>query len=206
MKVIRQRELRRAVRHGERELRAAGGDMLSQLRPRNILRDARDLGLKFARDNVLQAYIAPRIWSLIPVLLAFVLVSAVCSVDMMFRFARLGADSILLKGLALPFAAAVWLGGMTGQIYVFAIWLEGRAAQRDRAERGIDVRMPAGFLAYLKYSRALVAWILIAVFVALPLLIIARNAPLIALLLFAVSTLAPFIWGKYDSRGERAES
>ena len=140
------------------------------------------------------------------VLLAFVLVSAVCSVDMMFRFARLAADSILLKGLALPFAAAVWLSGMIGQIYVFAIWLEGRAAQRDRTERGIDVRMPAGFLAYLKYSRALVAWILIAVFVALPLLIIARNAPLIALLLFTVSVLAPFLWGKYDSRGERVES
>src|SRR6185295_7136743 len=154
--MMNQRELRRAVRHGERELRAAGGDMLSQLRPRNILRDARDRALKFARDDVLQAYIAPRIWSLIPVLLAFVLVSAVCSVDMMFRFARVAADSILLKGLALPFAAAVWLGGMIGQIYVFAIWLEGRAAQRDRAERGIDVRMPAGFLAYLKYSRALV--------------------------------------------------
>ena len=35
--VMNQRDLRRAVRHGERELRAAGGDMLSQLNPRNIL-------------------------------------------------------------------------------------------------------------------------------------------------------------------------
>jgi len=204
--MIKQRELRRAVKHGERELRAAGGDMLSQLRPRNILRDASDLARKFARDDVLQAYIAPRIWSLIPVLLAFVMVSAVCSVDIMFRFARLASGSILLKGFALPFAAAVWLGGMIGQIYVFAIWLEERAAQRNRAERGIEVEMPAGFLAYLKYSRALVPWILVAICVAVPLVIIARYAPLIALLLFTVSVLAPFLWGKYDSRGEREES
>ena len=204
--MISQRHLRRAVRHGERELRAAGGDMLSQLRPRNILRDARDLALKFARDDALQAYVAPRIWSLIPVILAFVLVSAVCSVDMMFRFARLAADSILLKGLALPFAAVVWLGGMIGLIYVFAIWLEGRAARRARAERGMRVEVPPGFLAYLKYSRALVGWILVVACVALPLLIMARHAPWVALLLFGVSAGAPFVFAKVDSRGEHDDS
>jgi hypothetical protein len=198
--MISQRQLRRAVRHGERELRAAGGDMLSQLRPRNIVRDARDLALKFARDEVLQSYIAPRIWALLPVILAFVLVSAVCSVDMMFGFARLGADSILLKGLALPFAAAVWLGGILGQVYVFAIWLEERAAQRDRDERGVQVEMPSGLLAYLKYSRALVPWIVISVCVALPLLIMGRHAPLVALLLLAVALLAPFLFKKFDER------
>jgi hypothetical protein len=204
--MITQRDVRRAVKHGERELRAAGGDMLSQLSPHNVVRDARDLALKFARDDVLQAYVAPRIWALIPVILAFVLTSAVCSVDMMFRFARLAADSILLKGLALPFAAAVWVGGMVGQLYVFAIWLERRAAQRDRADRGMRSQVPPGFLAYLKYSRALVGWILIAACVALPLLIMARYAPWIALLLFAVSVFAPFVFAKYDSRGEREDS
>src|SRR5262245_50730835 len=119
--MMSQRDLRRAVRHGEREFRAAGGDMLSQLRPRNIVRDARDLTLKFVRDNRVQAYIAPRIWPVLLVMLAFVLVSAVCSVDMMFRFARFASDSILLKGLSLPFAATVWAGGAIGQVYVFAI-------------------------------------------------------------------------------------
>jgi hypothetical protein len=192
--MMSQRELRRAVRHGERELRAAGGDMLSQLRPRNILRDARDLALKFLRDDVLQAYIAPRIWAVLGVVLVFVLVGTVCSIDVMFKAAR------FVPGiLALLVGAAFWVAGVVGQIYVFAIWLEGRAAQRDRDERGIHVEMPAGLLAYLKYSRALVPWILVLVCVVLPLAVMAPRAPLVALLLFTVALLAPFLFKKFDT-------
>lgn len=192
--MMSQRELRRAVRHGERELRAAGGDMLSQLRPRNILRDARDLVLKFARDEVLQAYIARRIWAVLAVVLVFVLIGTVCSIDVMLKAGR------FMPGiLALIVGAAFWAGGVAGQVYVFAIWLEGRAAQRDRDERGIDLEMPVGLLAYLKYSRALVPWILILVCVVLPLAIMAPRAPLVALLLFTVALLAPFLFKKFDT-------
>jgi len=192
--MMNQRDLRRAVRHGEHELRAAGGDVLSQLRPRNILRDARDLALKFVRDDVLQAYIAPRVWGVLPVVLVFVLVGTVCSIDVMIKTGR------FVPGiLALFVGAAVWAGGVTGQIYAFAIWLEGRAAQRDRDERGIHVEVPAGLLAYLKYGRALVPWILILVCVALPIAIMAPRAPLAALLLFTAALLAPFLFKKFDT-------
>jgi len=192
--MMSQRDLRRAVRHGEHELRAAGGDMLSQLSPRNILRDARDLAVKFTRDDVVQAYVAPRIWAVLAVILVFVLVGTVCAIDVMFKVGR------FVPGVVALFAgAAVWVGGVAGQIYVFAIGLEGRAAQRDRDERGVHVEIPAGFLAYLKYSRALVPWILILVCVALPLAIMAPRAPLVALLLFTVSLLAPFLFKKFDT-------
>ncbi|TMH21964.1 MAG: hypothetical protein E6H61_08950 [Betaproteobacteria bacterium] len=86
-----------------------------------------------------------------------------------------------------------------GQLYVFLIWLEERAAQRDRSERGKRVRVPAGFLAYLKYSRALPPWILVLVFVALPLAIMAHGAPLAALILVALVALAPVLFKKFDS-------
>lgn len=192
--MMNRRDLRRAVRHGERELRAAGGDVLSQLRPRNVLRDARDLVLKFARDEVLQAYIAPRIWAVLAVVLVFVLIGTVCSIDVMLKAGR------FMPGiLALLVGAAFWAGAVVGQVYVFAIWLEGRAAQRDRNERGIHVEMPAGILAYLKYSRALVPWILILVCAVLPLAIMAPRAPLVALMLFAVALLAPFLFKKFDT-------
>lgn len=192
--MMNRRDLRRAVRHGERELRAAGGDVLSQLRPRNILRDARDLVLKFARDEVLQAYIAPRIWAVLAVVLVFVLIGTVCSIDVMLKAGR------FMPGiLALLVGSAFWAGAVVGQVYVFAIWLEGRAAQRDRNERGIRVEMPAGILAYLKYSRALVPWILILVCAVLPLAIMAPRAPLVALLLFTVALLAPFLFKKFDN-------
>src|SRR5882672_53500 len=196
--MLSKRDLRRAVRHGERELRAAGGDMAGQLRPRNILRDARDLVLKFARDDVVQAYIGPRIWKILAVALVFVLVSTVCSIDVLFRFPRLVSDSLLLKALVLPFGAVVWLGGTIGQIYVFAISLEGWAAQRDREERGIGVEMPGGVLAYLKYSRALVPWIAVAAFVILPLLVMGRYVPVIALGLCVAGIGAPLLFRKLD--------
>jgi hypothetical protein len=192
--MIKQRDLRRAVRDGERELRAAGGDMLSQLRPRNVLRDAQDLVLKFVRDDVLQAYVAPRIWAVLPVLLVFVLVSTVCAVDIVIKAGRFAPGIV-----AMIAGAVVFAGGLAGQIYVFAIWLEGRAAQRDRDERGVHLQVPHGFLAYLKYSRALVPWILILACVVSPIAIMALRAPAVALLLLTASLLAPFLFRKFEA-------
>src|SRR5262245_11500298 len=195
---IDKRELRRAVRHGERELRAAGGDMLTQLNPRNIYRDARDLLIKFAKDDALHAYLGPRIFGVLVVVLMFVLVSTVVSIDVMFRFARFFSEIPGARILSLPFAAAVWVVGVLGQVYVFAIWLEGRAAQQQREERGVHVDMPPGFLAYLKYSRALVPWIAIALCVGLPLLVMASSAPAGGLGVLIVAVGAPVLFRKLD--------
>ena len=190
--MMNQRELRRAVRHGERELRAAGGDMLSQLRPRNIVRDALDLALKFTRDDALQGYVAPRIWPALGVVLVFFLVSAVCSIDVMFKAGR------FMPGiLAMLLGVACWVVGALAQIYVFAIWLEGRAAQKDRADRGIRVSVPRGFLAYLKYSRALVPWLLVLACVVLPLAVMAPRAPEVALVLLAAPVAAYYLFRKF---------
>ena len=198
VKIFRWR-LRRA-RFDERELRAAAGDMLDQLRPRRVLRDARDFALKFQRDEVFRDYVLSRIWAVLPVVLVFFLVSTICSIDIMFRTVRLTFDPPLwLRFFALLLGAAVWLCGVVGQLYVFLIWLEERAAQRDRSERGKRVQVPAGFLAYLKYSRALPPWILVLVFVVFPLGIMARGAPLAALILVMLVALAPVLFKKFDS-------
>ena len=190
----------RGMRLDERELRAAADDMLDQLRPRRALRDARDFALKFQNDEVFRDYVVSRIWAVLPVVLVFFLVSTICSIDVMFRTVRLVSDPPLwLRFFALLVGAVVWLCGVVGQLYVFLIWLEERAAQRDRSERGKRVRVPAGFLAYLKYSRALPPWILVLVFVALPLAIMAHGAPLAALILVALVALAPVLFKKFDS-------
>ena len=190
----------RVARFDERELRAAAGDMLDQLRPRRALRDARDFALKFQRDEVFRDYVLSRIWAVLPVVLVFFLVSTICSIDVMFRTVRLVFDPPLwLRFFALLLGAAVWLCGVVGQLYVFLIWLEERAAQRDRSERGKRVRVPPGFLAYLKYSRALPPWILVLVFVVLPLANMARGAPLAALILVMLVALAPVLFKKFDS-------
>src|SRR3979490_1635922 len=87
MKIYRWRI--RGMRLGERELRAAAGDMLDQLRPRRVLRDARDFALKFQNDEVFSDYVVSRVWAVLPVILVFVLVSTICSIDVMFRTVRL---------------------------------------------------------------------------------------------------------------------
>ncbi len=198
MKIFRWRF--RGMRLDERELRAAADDMLDQLRPRRALRDAYDFALKFQNDEVFRDYVVSRIWAVLPVVLVFFLVSTICSIDVMFRTVRLVSDPPLwLRFFALLVGAVVWLCGVVGQLYVFLIWLEERAAQRDRSERGKRVRLPAGFLAYLKYSRALPPWILVLVFVALPLAIMAHGAPLAALILVALVALAPVLFKKFDS-------
>jgi hypothetical protein len=197
MKVFRRRL--RGMKLSERELRAAAGDMRDQLRPRNVLRDAQDLLLKFQRDEVFSEYFASRIWAVLAMVLVFVLVSSVCSIDVMFRVGSLTSDPPLwLKPFALLVGAAVWVCGVTAQLYVFLIWLEERAAQKNRSERGIHVKVPAGVLAYLKYSRATLPWVLIFASIVLPLAIMARRAPLVVLLLVAVSILAPYLFKKFD--------
>ena len=198
MKIFRWRF--RGMRLDERELRAAADDMLDQLRPRRALRDAYDFALKFQNDEVFRDYVGSRIWAVLPVVLIFFLVSTICSIDVMFRTVRLVSDPpVWLRFVALLLGAVVWLCGVLGQLYVFLIWLEERAAQRDRSERGKRVRVPAGFLAYLKYSRALPPWILVLVFVVLPLANMARGAPLAALILATLVALAPVLFKKFDS-------
>src|SRR5216683_798893 len=192
---------RAAMKKSQRELRAAAGDMLGQLWPPSVLRDARELLLKFQRDEVLREYLAARVWAVLAMLLLFVLISTVCAIDIMFNSVRLIPPPVPVwyRGFALLLGAAVWVGGMVAQIYVFLIWLEGRAAQKDRSARGIRVAVPPGVLAHLKYSRALPAWILVALCVVVPLAIVAGHAPLLALLLVALAILAPVIFRKLDS-------
>jgi hypothetical protein len=189
------------MKHAERELRAAAGDMLSQLRPRNVLRDARDLLLKVQRDEVFREYLARNLWAVLAMLLLFVFISTVCAIDIMFNSVRLIAPPVPVwyRGFALLLGAAAWVGGVVAQIYVFVIWLEERAAQKNRSARGIRVALPAGVLAYLKYSRALPPWILVALCVVVPLAILAGHAPLIALLLVVLGILAPVLFKKFDS-------
>src|SRR5437899_11268779 len=190
----------RGAKLDERELHAAARDMLDQLRPRRVLRDAHDFALRFQNDEVFRDYVVSRIWVVLPVVLAFFLVSTICSIDIMFRTVRLVSDPPLwLRFFALLVGAAVWLCGVVGQLYVFLIWVEERAAQRARYEQGKRVRVPAGFLAYLKYSRALPPWILVVICVVLPLANIARGAPVAALVLAALLALAPVLFKKFDS-------
>ncbi len=174
--------------------------MLGQLLPHNVLRDARDVALKFQRDEVFHDYVVTRIWAVTAVVFAFVLISTVCAIGVMFYAVRLVPPPVPLwsRAFALMLGAAVWLGGAVAQVYLFLMWLEERAAQESRSERGIRVAVPTGILAYLKYGRALAPWIVVVVCVVLPLLTLAVYAPLTSLLLAALGILGPVLFKRLD--------
>jgi hypothetical protein len=195
------RKVGRIMRSGAHDARAVGADVLSQLLPHNILRDARDLALKLQNDDAFRDYVASRVWRVIPVVLMFLLVSTVCAVGTMLGTARLLSAPVpfWLRALAFLVGVVVWVGGAIAQTYVFFIWLEERAAYRSRVERGIKTAVPSGFFAYLKYSRALAPWILVGLFVGAPLVWLGLHAPMIALAIFCVAILPPALFGKLDS-------
>jgi hypothetical protein len=189
------------MKSGVHGFRIAAGEMLGQLLPRNVLRDAADLALKLQRDEVFREYLAARIWAALPVVFVFVLVSILCAIGIMFSAARLMAPPVPVwfRAFALLLGAMVGAGGVIAQTYVFLLWLEERAAHRSRVARGIKAAVPAGVFAYLKYSRALAPWVLVALCVVLPLAVLAAYAPLVALLLAFLAVLAPAAFRRFDS-------
>jgi len=188
------------MKHSERDPRSTTGEILSQLRPRSLARDGRDLVVKFQNDDAFRSYVAYRAWALIAVVLVFVLVSTVLSVTVMFDVVRWvpAPTPFWLRALALLLSAVVWVGGIVAQVYLFVLSLEGKAARLDRSSRGMVVAVPKGLVPYLKYSRTLAPWILVVACVALPLAVLATNTPVAALLLASLTVLAPLLFSRLD--------
>jgi len=128
-----------------------------------------------------------------------VLVSTMCAIGVMFAASHLISPPVpgWLRFFAFVLGAVVWVGGVVSQASVFLLWLEERSARRAHELRGARAAVPHGVLAYLKYSRALAPWTLVAVFVVVPLAILAVNAPVVALVLAALALLAPVLFGRF---------
>lgn len=178
------------------------GELLGQLRPRNILRDVNELLLKFEKDATFQKYLRSRIRIVTPVVLVFVFVSTVCAIAVMFWSVHLVPPPVpfLDKLLVLLLGAAVWIGGIFAQTSVFAVWLEQRAIRRNRSGTAQRPAAPGGVVNYLKYSRTVFPWVLVAICVVLPLGILVDFAPIVAFLVLAVEAAAPVVYDRVDSR------
>jgi len=183
-----------------RRFRSEAGELLVQLTPHNVFRDVSELLLKFQNDAILQNYLRSRIRIATPVVFVFVFVSTVCAIAVMFFVPRLIEPPVPFwyRLLVLIVGAAVWVGGIFAQTGIFAVWLEQRAIRRNRS--GPAHRpAPGGVLNYLKYSRTMFPWLLVALLVVLPLGIIVYFAPVVALLIIAVLAAAPYLYDKVDT-------
>jgi hypothetical protein len=174
------------------------GDILSHFLPRNVLRDTRELALAFHNEEIFRDYMVSRIGFVIPVVLVFVLVSTLCSAAVMLFVLGFTAPPVPLgfRIVTLLAGAAVWLGGILSQLYLFLAWLEQTALQKADPASVRGAARATG-LASVARGRVLAPWVLVAIFVAFPLGMLAVHAPVIAFALVSLWILAPVLYARF---------
>lgn len=151
--------------------------------------DARDLAARFQKSQSFQQYVQSRMVLLVPAALVYLLISIACAAATVIFLAE-RHPLLALPGLL--FAPVILVGSLFVQGYVLLGWLEDRAlAQalgRRRVSRwGIDMgRMPR------------VPWAMAAVFVAVPLVLLAALTMPAALALIVLGAGAPVLFARLD--------
>jgi len=160
-------------------------DLLSHFLPRHVLRELREQALSFRRNELFRRYVLRRMWFVIPLSLVFVLIGSACAAGVIAFLRGLVAQppARWFVVTVLCFGAAVWIASIVSQLYVLFAWLERQAS---RGSRKPDGRGKSSW------------WVLIAVFVALPMCTFALLFPQVALILIAVGVLSPIALSMFD--------
>lgn len=151
--------------------------------------DARNLAARFQNSQSFQDYVRWRMVLLLPAALVYLLISIACAAATVIFLAE-RHPLLALPGLIL--APVILVGSLFVQGYVFLAWLEDRALAQALGRRrpgkwGIDMgRMPR------------VPWAMAAVFVVVPLVLLAALAMPAALALIALGAAAPVLFARLD--------
>lgn len=153
------------------------------------LEDARGLVARLQEGTAFRDHVQQRARLVAPSLLLFALIALACAAATAIFFADLSAW-LALPGFLL--APAVLVGSFYVQALVFLGWLERRALAAALGHT------PRGGLNEL----ARVPWPLVGVALFVPLLMLLRVAPLIAVVLIAAGALVPFAYARLDRTGK----
>ncbi len=164
-----------------------------------IFEDAQKLAERYQKGDAFKLYVAERMYLVIPAVVAFLLVSIVCTAATVVFLA--GSRSwLMLPSLIL--APLILIGSLFVQIYVFFSWLELRALARAL---GHAAKPAAGTPAWLSKIPVMnsgnippVPWVLAAIFLLAPLVILAKLSWLAALALVVVAAVAPVLCWRLD--------
>lgn len=150
---------------------------------------ARELIARLQSSLGFQQYLRERIALLVPAGLVFLLISVACAAAIVIFLAE-RHPLLALPGLV--FAPLILVGSLFVQAYVFASWLEDRAIAHALGRRrpgrwGIDMgKLPP------------VPWLLAALFVFLPLVVLFAMATPAALVLVLLGAAAPVLYARLD--------
>ena len=150
--------------------------------PHNVLRELQLLALKLQRDEIVRVHVLWRMWMVIPLTFVFLAVAGVCvsGVDkFMDAVLPSPAPAWLVLSTGVLLLPVVFLGAATTQFYVLISWLERGAIRKHlpveggSLERDIHDRSD-------RTRRIRSSCILVAVFVAVPLLMFFAASPSLA--------------------------
>lgn len=150
--------------------------------------DARNLLMRFQEASGFRQYVAGRLAFVVLAGVLFLLTSIACASGTVIFFAEV-SSLLALPGLLL--APFVLIGSLFVQFYVFFAWLESLALQRAlrrRKKAAFDFgELPP------------VPWAFAAIFLLLPLLLLAKVSALAALVLILLAVLIPVLIARFDT-------
>jgi hypothetical protein len=168
--------------------------------PLQTLSDAQDLAIRYKEVEGFQLYVLERKRLVIPALVFFVLVSIACAAGIVVFLAE---TYPLLVLPALVLAPVVLVASLLVQLYVFFYWLENRALAQALGHRPKAKQGPVAAWLLKKWGVDMgapppVPWILAAIVLIAPLVMLARFALAAVLLMIVVAVLMPIVFARLD--------
>ena len=168
--------------------------------PLQTLSDAQNLALRYKEVEGFQLYVLERRRLVIPALVLFALTSIACAAGVVVFLAE---TYPLLVLPALLLAPVILVASMFVQVYVFFYWLENRAlaqalGHRPKAKQGVLATWLRQKWGIDMGTAPPVPWILAALVLIAPLVMLAYFALSAALVLIAVAVLMPVLFARLD--------
>lgn len=164
------------------------------------LEDSIALVRRFREVDAFRDYVAARMPLVAPAALLLLVTAIACAVTPVMLLLGTQAAAAL-TGLLL--APVVLLGSLFVLFYVFFAWLEERALAHSLGHR--TGTAPGKLVRWLKQTLGAdlgkpprVPWLLAALFVAAPLVLLARLAPAVAALLVLLLAAMPLLYARLD--------
>ena len=172
-----------------------------QFLPLNTLKDGQNLALRFQEGKAFRLYVLNRIWLVIPVALLILVIGIACTASTVVFFA--GLHPLLALPAIVLLLPIVLIGSLFVQLYVFFSWLENRAMASVLGRRTRPTRGPIAAWLARKWGVDMgqpppVPWVLAAIVLLAPLVMLASFAWVHALALIALGILAPFLYALFD--------
>lgn len=162
------------------------------------LNEGLNLFRRFQEAQGFRSYVMERRPLLAPIALLMILTSLACAAATVMYLGGTRSVLVLLAMLLVPF---ILIGSLFVQAYVFASWLEGRALAKALHRRSSPTGPISARLHKLGIdmgSMPPVPWVLAAIFLVLPMVMVWLVSPKFALILVLLHIAAPLAFARLD--------